>query len=555
MFAMVSKWAEKRDAWSLITLGIIVLYTFVLVLPLFTLLKASFTGGEEGKLSLEYFLKFFGKKYYYGALFNSLKVTIAVTVAAVLMATPLAYIMTTIKIKGKVYLQILILISSMAPPFLGAYSWILLMGRNGVVTNFISDVFRINTPDIYGFTGILVVLTLQLTPLIYMFLMGAFKSIDSSLLEAAESMGYTGIKKLVKVVMPLIVPTLLAGSLLVFMRALADFGTPMLIGEGYQTLPVLIFNEFISEMGGNDGFAAAISVIVIILAISIFLLQKYVSNKKSFAMSALRPIKEKQEKGLKNILANLYVYGFLALAFLPQLYVVYTAFLKTSGRIFVKGYSLDSFRMAFSRVGDSIYNTFLLGFIAMIFVVIIAILIGYVTVRRRNMATNGLDIISMIPYIVPGSVLGIALLLTFNSKPLLLSGTATILIISFVIRRLPYTIRSSAAMVHQISPSVEEASASLGASNMKTFLKITLPMMLPGVISGAILSWVTIISELSTSIILYTARTKTMTIAIYTEVIRGNYGVAAALSTMLMLITIISLLIFFKLTGKKEVAI
>lgn len=552
---MVSNWAKKRDVWSLITLGIIVLYTFVLVLPLFTLLKASFTGGEEGKLSLEYFLKFFGKKYYYGALFNSLKVTIAVTIAAVVIATPLAYIMTTIKIKGKVYLQILILISSMAPPFLGAYSWILLMGRNGVVTNFMSDVFRINTPDIYGFTGILVVLTLQLTPLIYMFLMGAFKSIDSSLLEAAESMGYTGIKKLVKVVMPLIVPTLLAGSLLVFMRALADFGTPMLIGEGFQTLPVLIFNEFISEMGGNDGFAAAISVIVIILAISIFLLQKYVSNKKSFAMSALRPIKEKQEKGLKNILANMYVYGFLALAFLPQLYVVYTAFLKTSGRVFVKGYSLDSFKMAFSRVGDSIYNTFLLGFIAMVFVIIIAILIGYVTVRRRNAATNGLDIISMIPYIVPGSVLGIALLLTFNSKPLLLSGTATILIISFVIRRLPYTIRSSAAMVHQISPSVEEASASLGASNMKTFLKITLPMMLPGVISGAILSWVTIISELSTSIILYTARTKTMTIAIYTEVIRGNYGVAAALSTMLMLITIISLLIFFKLTGKKEVAI
>ncbi|MBO1912675.1 iron ABC transporter permease, partial [Microvirga sp. 3-52] len=128
--------------------------------------------------------------------------------------------------KGKIYLQIIILISSMAPPFIGAYSWILLLGRNGVVTNFMSDIFRINTPDIYGFTGILVVLTLQLTPLVYMFLMGAFKSIDNSLLEAAQSMGYTGIKKIMKVVMPLIIPTLLAGALMVFMRALADFGTP-----------------------------------------------------------------------------------------------------------------------------------------------------------------------------------------------------------------------------------------------------------------------------------------------------------------------------------------
>ncbi|MBS4206571.1 iron ABC transporter permease [Bacillus sp. FJAT-50079] len=544
---------KRRDMWTFITLGIFILYLLVLVFPLFTLLKESFNKG--GAFTLDYFYQFFGKKYYYSALFNSLKVTIAVTICAVILATPLAYIMTTFKIKGKLFLQILILISSMAPPFIGAYSWILLLGRNGVVTNFMKDYLNIHTPDIYGFTGILIVLTLQLTPLIYMYLMGALKSIDNSLLEAAESMGYTGLKKMVKVVIPLIVPTLLAGALLVFMRALADFGTPMLIGEGYKTMPVLIFNEFISEMGGDDGFAAAISVIVIILALAVFLVQKFISNRKAFSMSALHPIKEKQEKGLKNILGHLYVYGFLAFAILPQMYVIYTAFLKTSGRVFVKGYSLESFKLAFERGGDSIFNTFLLGFIALFFVVLIAILIAYVTVRRRNTMTNGLDVISMVPYIVPGSVLGIALLLAFNSKPLLLSGTAAILIISFVIRRLPYTIRSSAAIVHQISPSVEEAAASLGTSNMKTFFRITLPMMLPGVISGAILSWVTIISELSTSIILYTAHTKTMTIAIYTEVIRGNYGTAAALSTILMFITIVSLLLFFKLTGKKEVAI
>src|SRR5699024_9947303 len=168
----------------------------------------------------------------------------------------------------------LILISSMQAPFIGAYSWILLLGRNGVITNFFKNTFGIVIPDIYGFVGILLVLTLELTPLIYMYLSGSLKSIDSSLLEASESMGCTGIKKVFKVVIPLILPTLLAGALLVFMRALADFGTPMLIGEGFRTVPVLIFNEFISEVGGDDGFAAAISVIVIIFATGIFLLQK-----------------------------------------------------------------------------------------------------------------------------------------------------------------------------------------------------------------------------------------------------------------------------------------
>ncbi|MPQ31268.1 iron ABC transporter permease [Clostridium estertheticum] len=546
---------RKFDIWSSITLIVFLFYIITLVFPLFTLLIKSVINGNSGKFSLEYFMKFFGKQYYYGAFFNSLKVTISVTLLCVIIATPLAYIMTSFKIKGKTAIQILILVSSMQPPFIGAYSWILLLGRNGVITNGLKQTFNITAPNIYGFTGILLVLTLQLVPLIYMYVSGALKSIDNSLLEAAESMNCTGIKKMAKITIPLILPTILAGSLLVFMRALADFGTPMLIGEGYKTVPVLIFNEFISEVGGDDGFAAAISVIVIIFATIVFLVQKYISNKKSFTMNSLHPVRAKKIKGIKNILAHIYVYLFVLLALLPQITVIYTSFLNTSGLIFTKGFSLNSYRSAFSRVGDAISNTFIIALISISIIVILAILIAYVTVRRRNAITNLLDIVTMFPYIVPGSILGIALLVCFNKKPIMLSGTIAILVIAFVIRRLPYTLRSSAAIVHQISISVEEAAISLGASNLKTFFKITLPMMLPGVISGAILSWITIISELSTSIILYTARTKTMTIAIYTEVIRGNYGVAASLGTMLSVITIISLLIFFKVSGQSDVTI
>ncbi len=545
--------SKRYDIWSTVTLIIFLFYIIMLVFPLFTILIKSIQDGNTGSFSLAYFKQFFSKKYYYGSLFNSLKVTTCVTILTIILAIPLAYIMSTFKIKGKSAIQVLILISSMQAPFIGAYSWILLLGRNGVITNFMGNAFNITMPDIYGFTGILLVLTLQLVPLIYMYLYGALKNIDKSLLEAAESMGCTGAKKVFKVVIPLILPTLLAGALLVFMRALADFGTPMLIGEGFRTVPVLIFNEFISEVGGDDGFAAAISVIVIIFATAIFLLQKYISNKKAFSMSALHPIEAKKEKGLKNVLAHIYVYGFTTIALLPQLTVIYTSFLDTKGKVFSGGYSLKSYETAFSKMGDAIFNTFYLAGISIVLIILFAILIAYITVRRKNAITNLLDILTMFPYIVPGSILGIALLLSFNKKPLLLSGTALIMIISFVIRRLPYTIRSSAAILHQVNISVEEAAISLGASNIKTFFKIVLPMMISGVISGAILSWVTIISELSTSIILYTGNTRTMTIATYTEVIRGNYGVAAALATILTVVTVISLLIFFKLTGEKEI--
>ena len=161
----------------------------------------------------------------------------------------------------------------------------------------------------------------------------------------------------------------------------------------------------------------------------------------------------------------------------------------------------------------------------------------------------------MFPYIIPGSVLGIALLSGFNSGLLVLSGTALIMIISLTIRRMPYTIRSSTAIISQISPSVEEAAISLGASEMTSFRKIMVPMMLPGVMAGAIMSWITLISELSSSIILYTSSTSTLTVAIYAEVIRSNFGNAAAYSTILTLTSILSLLLFFRLSKSQDISV
>ena len=149
----------------------------------------------------------------------------------------------------------------------------------------------------------------------------------------------------------------------------------------------------------------------------------------------------------------------------------------------------------------------------------------------------------------------IALLSGFNSGILVLSGTALIIIISLTIRRMPYTIRSSTAIISQISPSVEEAAISLGASEFNSFRKIMVPMMLPGVLAGAIMSWITLISELSSSIILYTSSTSTLTVAIYAEVIRSNFGNAAAYSTILTLTSIVSLLIFFRLTHNEDVSV
>jgi hypothetical protein len=543
----------KLDFWNIVTLLIIIVFAIFLIYPLLSLFLDGFKDSKSGVWSLMNYIQFFSKKYYTSALINSFKLTISVTVIAVLIGVPLAYFMSFYKIKGKGILEVLFIISMMSPNFIGAYSWILLLGRNGSVTKFLEKALGINMPSIYGFAGMLLVFSLKLYPFIYIYVSGALKKIDVALSEAAESLGCGGLKKVFTVIMPLITPTLVAAALLVFMNCMADFGTPALIGEGYRVMPTLVYSEFVGESGGSANFAACMATIMIIITALVFFLQKWYINTKSFTMSSIRPIQPKEPKGIFKVLIYLYIYLLAGLSIIPQAMVVYTSFKATRMQVFVDGFSLGSYKKVADKALAAVTNTYVFCFFAIVIIITLGMLIAYLTVRRRSVLTSAIDSIAMFPYIVPGSVLGITLLIAFNHQPLMLAGTAFIIIISLVIRRLAYTLRSSSAILYQISPSMEEAAVSLGDTPAKSFVKVTAKMMLPGVASGAILSWITIINELSSSVMLYTSKTKTMSVAIYNEVIRASYGPAAALASILTLTTVISLLVFFKVSGSKDV--
>lgn len=543
----------KLDFWNIVTFLIIIVFAIFLIYPLLSLFLDGFKDSKSGVWSLMNYIQFFSKKYYTSALVNSFKLTISVTVIAVLIGVPLAYFMSFYKIKGKGVLEVLFIISMMSPNFIGAYSWILLLGRNGSVTKFLEKALGINMPSIYGFAGMLLVFSLKLYPFIYIYVSGALKKIDVALSEAAESLGCGGLKKVFTVIMPLITPTLVAAALLVFMNCMADFGTPALIGEGYRVMPTLVYSEFVGESGGSANFAACMATIMIIITALVFFLQKWYINTKSFTMSSIRPIQPKEPKGIFKVLIYIYIYMLAGLSIIPQAMVVYTSFKATKMQVFVDGFSLGSYKKVADKALAAVTNTYVFCFFAIVIIITLGMLIAYLTVRRRSVLTSAIDSIAMFPYIVPGSVLGITLLIAFNHQPLMLAGTAFIIIISLVIRRLAYTLRSSSAILYQISPSMEEAAVSLGDTPAKSFVKVTAKMMLPGVASGAILSWITIINELSSSVMLYTSKTKTMSVAIYNEVIRASYGPAAALASILTLTTVISLLVFFKVSGSKDV--
>lgn len=550
---MTKPFRKKFDLWSAITVFFLLFFAIFLIYPLFGILKESIIT-PAGDFSLKEFNKFFSQSYYSKTILNSFQVSAAITAVTLLIGVPFSYFYTFYRLKGAKMLFVISILCCMSAPFIGAYSWILLLGRSGVITQFLKNFLGINIGSVYGFGGILLVQALKLFPLVFVYMNGAFKNIDNSLLEASANLGCTGVRRFFRIVLGLSMPTILAASLVVFMRAFADFGTPLLIGEGYRTFPVEIYNQYLGEGGGNHNFAAAISVIAICVTALVFFLQKYATSKFNFSINALHPIDKKKATGLQGFLIHLYCYLLVGIAFLPQLYIIYLSFRNSNQGVFLPGFSLSSYQAAVGKLlGRSVKNTIVMGVGSLTIIIIFAILIAYLVVRRRGLASNTIDTMSMLPYIMPGSVIGIALIIAFGKQPLALTGTMTIMVLALVIRRMPYTIRSATATLMQIPMSIEEASISLGASKLKTFSRITVPMMSSGIISGAILSWVSIVTELSSAIILYNNRNITLTMSAYVAISRGNYGLAAAFSAILTLLTSVSLLVYLAVSKSEDI--
>ena len=546
---MVSS-GKKLDFWFWVKVAVVGFMLVFLIYPFCTLITRSFFSTKVDGFTFENYIRFFTKKYYYSALGRSIFVSVVTTVTTLIVGVPIAYVMSRYNIWGKQFIHIFIIMSLMSPPFIGAYSWIMLFGRSGLVTNMFSQ-FGIHLPSIYGKLGIILVFTFKLFPYVYLYTSGAMGSIDSSLEEAAENLGSNKLRRLWTITLPVVLPSIAAGAIMVFMTSLADFGTPMLIGEGYMVLPVLVYNEYMSEIGGNAHLASALSVVVVFCSTTVLLVQKHFVTKKNYVMTAMRPPKEEELHGVKRFLATFPVMLVTFIGILPQIVVIVSSFIKSDFTGFKKGFSLGSYITIFNRLWTNIRNTFVFSTIAIVFIIIIGMLISYIVVRQKGFAGQLMDLLIMFPFVIPGAVLGISLIVAFNKEPVILTSTAVIMIIAFVVRKLPYTVRSGSAFLQQMDPSVEEASISLGVSPMQTFVKVTARLMAPGVLSGAILSWITCINELSSSVMLYGGKTSTISVAIYTEVVRNSFGTAAALASILTVSTVISLLIFLKVSKGK----
>ena len=384
----------KFDFWFFTKLFVILGMCLFIVYPFYTILtKSVFSNKVEG-LTLYNFVRFFTKPYYYQTLLRSLLVCGVTVVTTTVIGVPIAYVMTRYNIPGKKLLHIFIIMSLMSPPFIGAYSWIILMGRNGLVAKLFA-LFGAKAPTIYGREGIIFVFTLHLFPYIYLYTSGAMNSIDSSLEEAAENLGMSKLKRIWTVTLPVVLPSILAGCVMVFMTCLADFGTPMLLGEGYVVLPVLVYNEYMSESAVNPYMASALSVIIVSCSLLVLAFQKLVIDKRNYQMSSLRPPQETKLQGWQRVLISIPIYLVVFLAFLPQIVVVCQSFVERSFSGMVMGINLHNYRAILSRLGTNIRNTYVFSLVAIVFIVLLGILVSYVLVRKKGKVANAAAVPSL----------------------------------------------------------------------------------------------------------------------------------------------------------------
>ena len=551
----LARWRGKvsLDAWSLVMLAAIGLLGLLLVWPVGQVLVLGFLDAQTQTFTLGNYQKILTHPYYLGALKNSLIVGGGGMLGACLLGVPLAYCTARFVVRGRSVIATLAVLALVSPPFIGAYSWVMVAGNNGWLTQNMKAL-GLTMPTIYGAHGIILVFSLKFFPFVYLMTETALRNINRAYEEAAENLGCSATARFFKVTLPLVFPAVSSGAILSFVLSIADFGTPSIIGRDYRTLSTVAYNQYTSEMGGPPTMAVSISMLMILIAMLAVLLQRYLMGPRRYAGALTNLSVPKPCHGAFGVAVHALCYSIVALATMPIAVVIYTSFLETNGPVFTGGFGLNSYARVIREVPDVIVNTFKFSLLATLLITLAGGLISYVVVRRETAAAGLLDALLMVPYVVPGVVLAIGFLLCFQYGAFDLIGTSTIIVLMLFVRRLPYGVRATSAVLRQIKPSIEEAAVNLGASPLQAFARVTVPLMLPGVIAGAMMSFITAINELSATLLLYTARTTTMPVRIYSAVLDGEFGIAAALAALLLASSGLCVFVVLRFSQSKEAA-
>ncbi len=540
--------------YLVLALTLLILVVFI-VYPLSKVILNSFL--EEGdppafkNLTLANFSEFSTSTLYKSALVHTLTVGVLCVLFSCLIGIPMAYFIAKTETPLKLLLVTLGTLPLILPPFVGAYSWILLFGRRGVVNYFLDEIFGFVLPDIYGAPGVIIAITMSTYPFVFLLTYGSLLSADPYIEESAEIMGASRWRVIRTVTLPLVIPSIAASALIVFMRAAGNFGVPAILGGNYYVLSTLIHFQVTGFFNLNA--AGAIAMVNVAMVAVAILLSQYVTSRRSYVTitGTTRAARVSSSRLLKWI-GTLFCVVVIFFSLLPHITVIVTSFTEGwAGTRYPTKFSLENYRRIFEIARKPIRNSLVLATSATLVAAVIGTLLSYINVRRRIPGKWILDLTVMLPFILPGIVVGVAILIGFSSGFLILSGTWMIMVVAFFIRRMPYIFRSTTASLSQIDAAVEEASTITGAPWLTTFRRITLPLMAPGILAGAVISFSTLMGELSTTIILYSAKWKTISVAIVEYLFSATIGPAYALGTILILLVLTAIFFANRILGRR----
>ena len=544
----------RRDAFPFaITLLALAFLGLFLLYPLFNVFGASFLDRTGASLTLGNYARMLSSSFYLGSLYNTLIVGVLATVITIAIGVPLAFCLARLPIPGKAALLALASLPLVLPSFVAAYALVLLLGRAGIVTQWLREI-GIPFTSIYGLTGVTVVFALTLFPFVVIPTLAAFKAVDISVEEAGQNLGASRWRTFWTVTLPIVMPAVLAGGLLVFIDAIESFGVPFVLAEDKPVLAVEAYKLFVGELGGNPASAGVLGVLLIVFTAGALLVQRHYLGRRRFSTSARRTSPELTVAPWLRRLAATYCWGVVLVALVPFFAVIVISFLEYRGPVLHPNFSLDNFRELLNQSSRPLVNTLTLSSAAALLAAFVGVPIGFAVTRFRSRFSALLDVVAMTPFAVAGTVLAIGLVISFNSGWLVLTGGWLILVLAWAVRKIPFNVRAASAILHQIDPSLEEASVNLDVSPLMTFLRLTLPLMMGGVIGGMVLTWVTVASELSSTVVLYSGPWATMTVVMFQALESTGAGIASAAASVLIVVTLVPVALVYRLLRRYELA-
>jgi iron(III) transport system permease protein len=486
------------------------------------------------------------KSYNYVPFLHSVTLGVMVAVAGTIVGYIFAFCLTRVRIPAPGFIRTVATFPIILPPFVVAMAAILLLGRNGWVTNALLnhgiDTYKTGF-DIYGLFGMAIVETLSYFPTAFLVMLGVLGAINTTLEEAAMDLGASRMRVFLSVTLPMSLPGVAASMLLLFIESLADFGTPMILSGHYTLLPTQAYLLITGARHDLSG-GSLLAIMLLFPSLIAFIVQKYLLERKSLIPATGKPgsgaIKELPPAARYSLFAFCMTFVAAILIFFGM--VLFGSFTKQWGAdhaltfsnyagLFAKG--SDNLRAISVSLGLAALATPVCG--------VLGILIAFLVTRAKFPGRGTMEFISMLTFALPGTVVGIGYVLAFKGKPFMLVGTMFLMIVQFVFRNMPVGIRAGVASLSQIDKAIEEASLDMGASRIQTFTRVTLPLIAPAFFTGLAYSFVKSMTAISAVIFLVTGNLPLITISILNAVERSEYSQAAAFSVVLIVIILAAL--------------